>query len=76
MLHLNNTITKIKLEVKDGIIKDIIFIDHQLGDKFELKTKETLIGISHEPNKIESCLKSSAKFNNLTEIKTILETLF
>ena len=76
VLHLNNTITKIKLEVKDGIIKDIIFIDHQLGDKSELKIKETLIGISHEPNKIESCLKSSAKFNNLTEIKTILETLF
>jgi lipoate---protein ligase len=75
-LHLNHTSLEINLEVKDGIIKDLIFNNDHSDKNFELELKETLIGIPHEPNKIELSLQSSTRFKNQTEIKTILETLF
>ncbi len=74
--HFKDIRTQINLKVKNGIIKDIIFTTEKLNKTFELKMRESLIGLRHESNEIESRLHSSPRFNDEAEIKAILETLF
>lgn len=73
---LNNFHSRINLEVKDGIIRDIYFENKIANEMFESEIKKRMIGIPHEPNQLEACLNESKFFNNQTEIQNFTQTLF